>query len=68
MLKIATFLEIGASLSDKDQYAEFAKTSGHYLHLLVPFRLDQTSHSEAVAECMFGYLEAVPDASQTYLW
>ena len=60
MLKMLRFSR-SARLIDKDQYAEFA-TSGHYLHLL--YLSASESHSEAVAECMFGYLEAVPDASQ----
>ena len=50
-----------AELITADQYAEFA-TSGHYLHHL--YQATSERHPEAVGECMFGYLEAVPDASE----
>ena len=60
MLKILRFSR-SAGLITKDQYAGFA-TSGHYLHHL--YQAASESHPEAVGECMFGYLEAVPDASQ----
>ena len=52
---------IAAGLITGDQYAEFA-SSGYYLHHLHQAFSD--SHSEAVGECVFGYLEAVPDASE----
>ena len=59
MLKILRFSR-SAGLIEGDQYAEFA-TSGHYLHHL--YQAASESHPEAVGECVFGYLEAVPDAS-----
>ena len=49
-----------AGLIDDGQYTEFAE-SGHYLHHL--YYATSEHHPEAIAECMFGYLEAVPDAS-----
>ena len=52
---------IAAGLIAEDQYAEFA-SSGYYLHHLHQAFSD--SHSEAVGECVFAYLEAVPDASE----
>ena len=62
MLKILRFSR-SVGLIDNDQYAEFAGT-GQYLHLLYLSASD--SQPEAVAECMFGYLEAVPDASERH--
>ena len=50
-----------AGLIDQGQYTEFAE-NGHYLHHL--HRAVTESHAEAVAKCMFGYLEAVPDGSE----
>ena len=47
-----------AGLIDQEQYTELAE-SGHYLHHL--HYAASESHPEAVAECMFGYLRAVPD-------
>ena len=52
---------IAAGLVTEDQYAEFA-SSGYYLHHLHQAFSD--NHSEAVGECVFGYLQAVPDASE----
>ena len=52
---------IAAGLIAEDQYAEFA-SSGYYLHHLHQAFSD--NHSEAVGECVFGYLQAVPDASE----
>ena len=52
---------IAVGLIAEDQYAEFA-SSGYYLHHL--HRAFSDGHSEAVGECVFGYLEAVPDASE----
>ena len=52
---------IAAGLIAEDQYAEFA-SSGYYLHHLHQAFSD--NHSEAVGECVFGYLQAVPDASK----
>ena len=60
MLKILRFSR-SVGLIERDQYAEFA-TSGHYLHHL--YEAAAESHPEAVGECMFGYLETVPDASE----
>ena len=48
-------------LIDQGQYTEFAE-NGHYLHHL--HQAVAESHAEAVAKCMFGYLEAVPDGSE----
>ena len=42
----------------EEQYAEFAE-GGHYLHHL--YQAVSDNNSEAVGECMFGFLEAVPD-------
>ena len=50
-----------ADLITKDQIAELA-TSGHYLHHL--YFAFNDSHPEAVGECMFGFLESVPDGSE----
>ena len=52
---------IAVGLIAQDQYADFA-SSGYYLHHL--HRAFSDGHSEAVGECVFGYLEAVPDASK----
>ena len=59
MLKILR-LSRSAGLIQDGQYGGFA-TNGHYLHHL--HQAASENHSEAVGECMFGYLEAVPDAS-----
>ncbi len=48
-------------LIGEDKYAEFA-ASGVYLHHL--YHAISEGHPTAVAECMFGYMEAVPDASE----
>ena len=45
----------------RDQYAEFA-ASGNYLHHL--HQSVSESHIEAVGECMFGFLRAVPDPEE----
>ena len=45
----------------EEQYAEFAE-GGHYLHHL--YQAVSDNNSEAVGECMFGFLEAVPDARE----
>ena len=50
-----------AGLIPRDQYAEFA-ASGNYLHHL--HQAVSESHIEAVGECMFGFLRAVPDPEQ----
>ena len=50
-----------ASLIDGDEYRAFAE-SGHYLHHL--YYAASESHPEAVAECMFGYLQAVPEGCE----
>ena len=47
-----------AGLIDHDEYTGFAE-SGHYLHHL--YHAVSDNHAEAVAECMFGFLQAVPD-------
>ena len=47
-----------ADLIDQDDYNSFAN-GGSYLHHL--YNAVSESHAEAVAECMFGFLEAVPD-------
>ena len=45
----------------KERYEDFA-TSGYFLHHL--YFVFFGKHPEAIAECMFGYLNAVPDAHQ----
>ena len=60
MLKILRS-SIAVGLISEEQYAEFA-SSGHYLHHLHHAFSD--GHSEAVGECVFGYLEAIPGASE----
>ena len=50
-----------SGLIEEEQYAEFA-ASGHYLHHL--HSAVSENHSEATAECMFGFLQAVPSASE----
>lgn len=50
-----------AGLIKEDEYLKFA-TSGYYLHHLHYAVLRQ--HPEATGECLFGYLQAVPDASE----
>ena len=47
-----------AGLIDQDDYTGFAN-GGHYLHHL--YYAVSENHAEAVAECMFGFLHAVPD-------
>ena len=54
-------LSKSAGLIGNEEYTQFA-TSGNYLHYL--YRAASENHPEAVGGCMFGYLEAVPDASQ----
>ena len=56
---LRVFRSVG--LFNPEEYEEFAK-GGHYLHHLS--HAFSSNHPEAVAECMFGYLEAVPDASR----
>lgn len=48
-------------LVSQDRYAQFA-SSGHYLHHL--YSAVTENHGQATAECMFGYLKAVPDAGE----
>ena len=60
MLKILRFSRSGG-LIERDQYEGYA-TSGHYLHHL--HQAVSENYPEAVGECMFGYLEAVPDARE----
>ena len=50
-----------SGLIEEEQYAEFA-VSGHYLHHL--HSAVSENHSEATAECMFGFLQAVPSATE----
>ena len=50
-----------AGLIDQGEYTDFAE-SGHYLHHL-SYAVSE-NHPEAVAECMFGFLQAVPGASE----
>ncbi len=52
---------VAVGLISEDEYAAFA-SGGYYLHHLHQAFSD--SHPEAVGECAFGYLEAVPDASE----
>ena len=59
MLKILRWSRLAGLIQD-GQYGGFA-ANGHFLHHL--YQAASENHSEAVAECMFGYLEAVPDAS-----
>ncbi len=47
-----------AGLIDPGDYTDFAN-KGHHLHHLY-FAVSE-KHAEAVAECMFGFLQAVPD-------
>ena len=47
-----------AGLIDPGDYTDFAN-KGHHLHHLYFAVLEK--HAEAVAECMFGFLQAVPD-------
>ena len=47
-----------AGLIDQDDYTGFAK-SGYHLHHL--YYAVSEGHAEAVAECMFGFLQTVPD-------
>ena len=47
-----------AGLIDQDDYTGFA-SGGYHLHHL--YYAVSDSHAEAVAECMFGFLQAVPD-------
>ena len=54
-------LSEAAGLIQRDQYAEFA-ASGNYLHHL--YQAVSDSHTEAVGECMFGFLRAVPDPEE----
>ena len=60
MLRILRF-STAAGLVTRNQHAEFA-ANGYYLHHL--YQAVSDSHSEAIAECMFGFLEAVPNASK----
>ena len=59
MLKILRCSRLAGLIQD-GPYGGFA-TNGYFLHHL--YQAASENHSEAVAECMFGYLEAVPDAS-----
>ena len=60
MLKILRFSR-STGLIEEDQFAEFA-AGGHYLHHL--HSAVSENHSEATAECMFGFLQAVPSATE----
>ena len=60
MLKILRFSK-SAGLITEDRVSALA-TGGHYLHHL--YQAASERHPQAVAECMFGFLEAVPDASE----
>ena len=60
MLRILRFSRTEGLITG-DQYVEFA-AGGPYLHHL--HQATSESHPKAVGECMFGYLEAVPDASE----
>lgn len=60
MMKIIRF-SVPEGLITTDQITEFA-TGGRYLHYL--YHAVNDSHPEAVGECMFGFLQAVPDASE----
>ncbi len=50
-----------AGLIEQNEYEEFA-ASGYYLHHL--HQAVSEGHPEAIGECMFGYLVAVPDACE----
>lgn len=50
-----------AGLFDQDEYSGLAEI-GHYLHHL--YYAVSENHAEAVSECMFGFLLAVPDGSE----
>ena len=50
-----------AGLIDQGEYTDFAESS-HYLHHL--YDAVSEDHPEAVAECMFGFLQAVPDGHE----
>ena len=50
-----------AGLLDQDDYTSFAN-GGHYLHHF--YNAVSENHAEAVVECMFGFLEAVPDCRE----
>ena len=60
MLKVLRYCK-EADLIAKDQYEQFSN-SGHYLHHL--YQAASENHSEAIGECIFGYLEAVPDGGK----
>ena len=50
-----------AGLIDQDEYPVLAE-SGHYLHHF--YYAVSENHVEAVSECMFGFLQAVPDGRE----
>ena len=50
-----------ADLIGQDDYADYAER-GHYLHHL-HYAVSE-NHAEAVSECMFGFLQAVPDGRE----
>ena len=54
-------LLIQAGLIGQDDYVGFAER-GHYLHHL--YHAVSESHAEAVSECMFGFLQTVPDGRE----
>ena len=60
MLKALRDFEVEGLVS-RDQYTAFA-SNGLYLHYL--YDAANEGHGQATAECMFGYLKAVPDAGE----
>ena len=50
-----------AGLIEQDEYTGLAER-GHYLHHL--YYAVSDNHAEAVSECMFGFLQAVPDGRE----
>ena len=60
LLRILRFSK-ASDIITKEQYEGFA-TSGYFLHHL--YFVFSEKHPEAIAECMFGYLNAVPDARE----
>ncbi|MDE2886530.1 MAG: P-loop NTPase fold protein [Chloroflexota bacterium] len=50
-----------AGLISQDDFAGFAER-GHYLHHL--YQAVSENHMEAVSECMFGFLQAIPDGRE----
>ena len=60
MLKTLRSSKLAKFIPD-DQYESFA-TGGYYLHHL--YYAHSERHPKAVGECLFGYLQAVPNASE----